>query len=580
MLFLVNLLFVLARVNECRRVTLQGNFTYCDVWNERRVVNLEFNCSNSLFHFNNESRVDRNMHTVVLMKRLHYVLDAYGIECYRKRVVHWLNSSFLGFKSESSYEIPIPMTRFECLTMIESKRCDEEPMDCDEDGCIYNTRPDGEFSWFRNSKFSRLNCKFHRRKVRAETNTSKVFANIRPDHQCTPPFLQCHLAHSIVIWNASDVSRFMYKLVHIGTKYIWTSHQTLYSNKSRMLFQLTNQVVRENNFTFHKTTVGLFLLAISDSLSNSSLILSRLSNFLALPNKKILSLSDLILEEMAETDFTEFSMAESFRLALSSDQVQTCSNFQNHLRLLASSSPTRSFHRISNMHGQEVIVFAQFKQLFIPRCLNVKKIVVDETTSDTCFFDLPVRVNISSREQSLFLSEQNFLVDWSDRLQCSSVNTRIWLNSTHIILRHGSSISLISPADLQFVDLSEQHIDFKFLNFEHNHEIVEGFDKIYKFHDHPLNNGFENHFRVLPIDSALLEKHSILSEWKNSVKSEINSIWSGFFISIKYIFFTIGIILTLLILAFLVFCFLRIAKLNRVSGRTEVPENFILETVQ
>lgn len=553
---------VLSRDN---RVELNGNFTYCDVWNERRIVNLGINCSFSSFLTNKREAAVQNTKfnfSVVVVKKLHYILDTYGVECYKKLVVRWLNSTFLGFKSECTYEVPMLITRLECLSMMETRRCDNLPMECDEDGCIYNQLPDGEFSWFRNSKYTRVHCKFHRRRVLAETNDTRVFAPVQsPADQsskntgeCTPPVLQCKLAHSIVIWNDSDVSTLMFNLVHFGTGYFWhSSHKYIYSNKSKMIFQFLDDSQCVQGFTFRKTTVGLYLYMIDPNQSNAR---ENITKLLVLLGRAKLQSNDnlisLIEEEMAENDFKQKNLQRSLELAAVNELSIACSLFQNHLRLLASVAPSRSFHRLTNMLGDDVIVFAHFNQLFIPRCISISLITIDleasvENNEEKCYLDLPVRASLNGgSEQLLFLTKENFLIDWTERVQCNLVNSRHWLNTTHFILRQGNMVSLSSPADILVVDLTVQRLDIGDLNFDHNQEIVDGFEVIGKYHDLSASELFEKygrdeHYRVMPRDSALNEKHSFFFDLTRSVKSEFSLIWSRLKIAVILLIFSLSL---------------------------------------
>lgn len=555
------------------RIDLQGNFTFCDVWNERRIVNLGINCSVSTF-LAKKKQAGQNARmnfTVVVVKKLHYILDTYGIECYKKLVVRWLNSTFLGYKAECTYEVPMQITRLECLSMIETRQCDNQLMECDDDGCIYNQLPDGQYFWFSESKYTRVHCKFHRRRVLAETNASRVFANVQatPKQTCTPPALQCQLAHSIVIWNASDVSTLMFSLVHYGTGYYWhPSNKFLYSNQSKMIFQFLDDSLSVHGYTFRKTTVGLYLFMINSKLPFATQNLTALLGLLG-PEKYQSNddLIGLIEEEMAENDYKQNDLRKSLELAAVNELSIACSIFQNHLRLLASVAPSRSFHRLSNMHGEEIIVFAHFNQLFIPRCVSIDQISIEldasvENKEDKCFIDLPVRASLNGgREQLLFLTRENFLIDWAERVQCNLVNSRHWLNSTHFILRQGNTVSLSSPADILVVDLTVQRLEIDDLNFDHNQQIVDGFEIFRKYHDLSASElfvkyGRDEHYRVMPRDSALNEKHSVFLELTNSVRSEFSLIWSGLKLTIKLLIFS----LSLCGFFFFIYCFIRIRQ--------------------
>lgn len=64
-------------------IELNGNFTYCNIHEEKAVVDMNARCD-----FKYEEEKIENHHIVVMSKR-HFVLDASGFECYKKKIVRY-----------------------------------------------------------------------------------------------------------------------------------------------------------------------------------------------------------------------------------------------------------------------------------------------------------------------------------------------------------------------------------------------------------------------------------------------------------------------------------------------------------
>ena len=197
-------------------IMLVGNFTYCDVRNEKGLVNMNMKCE-SLTKSNAGRLIGGRKYDIVVMAKLNFVIDTYGTECYMKKVIRYLNTSFFGVRSESIFYVEIQLTPIECIAMIESHKCNSHQMKCSEDGCSFDELPEGEYAWFQDVKLTSVNCKLHRRKVQGEKNTSRLFSNSRSS--CLAPDLNCQMPNSIIVWQASDVKQFMYSYIHRGNNY-------------------------------------------------------------------------------------------------------------------------------------------------------------------------------------------------------------------------------------------------------------------------------------------------------------------------------------------------------------------------
>lgn len=522
-------------------IDLNGNFTYCDVNNLKSMVNLNADCQPELKAF------AKTQVNVEVLTKLHYVLDTKGFECYRKKVVRYLNTSFFGGQSESFYYVESPLSPVECLAMVESKRCNGQLMECTDDGCIFDQLPEGQFAWFQDVKLSNFNCKFHRREIQAEKNTSSVFSNARSS--CFPPDFYCQLPKSIVIWKNTDVRRFMYGHIFRGYNYT-LSGNILYSKADRYLFQLTD-TVKEDIYEFHKTTEGLFVFLLP--VSAQQLVFDALMDELPYGHDpsympKMASLFDL---QLAESDFQFDSIQDEFQKKIIQEFVKDCAMFLNNLQILTKFED--QLHRVRDLNDNEAILYSKFGQLFFPRCEIINNVTISQY-EDECFVDTPVEIfdRESNRNLTLFLNKKNFLVDYSPRLKnCTSVNTRQMINNTHFLIRVGHNVKVNQIADLKIVDLTSQNYNFDNINFDHHSQIIDGFDLINDFHErHKENeNDMDDHYHILPEDN-IDEKHNVINEMTNKIAHEVGAWWNSIMSSIRSFFFTVICVLGLIALIF------------------------------
>lgn len=539
--FLWNLL--ICRMTSCMNIT--GNFSYCNIIDERTLVNLDYDCTLRSSNLAFKPKIE-----AYIMTHFRSVLDSYGYQCSKKQIIRYLNTSFFGGQSESVFEHPVALSPIECWAMVQSGRCDGNPMKCSDDICTYKELPEGEYAWMQDVKLVGPNCKYHKRRVFAETNTSKVFSG--SIDKCFASDLSCVFPESVVVWNATDVRKFMYGYVHRGENYT-LSGDFLYSITDRYLFQLTTKF-EENGFEFHKCTEGLIIYMVNKYQNNWRREVDRLNGLLEYSyNWYRPKLADIAELAMAQQDFDFVALENEFKYKFSQEFVKDCSIFLNDLRLLALTN--EQFHLVRDLNGGKAIMYAKFGQLYLPRCqvVNSFRILND---SKECFKYIPVEVsfNDSQRVVSLFLTAQNYLVDYSPTIECEKINTKQLLNRTHFLVRNKQTTKLIAMPDLKFVDMTTQNTDFDGINFVHNQEIIDGYDTVKDFHgiaDRDEDNDIDPHYHILPENNVADSRFGFI-EFKNHASTAISEGWNWFTDKLKFVLYVvIGVLCFYLLLKLL-----------------------------
>ena len=427
--------------------------------------------------------------------------------------------------------------------MVESRLCNNEPMECTESACAYRNIPNGDYAWFQDVRLSTTNCKFHRRSVIGHTNSSRIFSNALSS--CTPQDLQCQLASSIVVWNSSIVNNFLFSFVFFGLNFTW-SGDYIYSVQYKYLFQLVESV-EEDGLDLYKSTEGLYIYMMDRSLPEN-LFRDRYNRIAKRVNQK--NYIGLYEFQRSENDFEFLSLENEFTAKFYEEFVKDCTNQLNHLNLLAKLE--YRFHKMYDMKGNLVYLYSKLGMLFIPNCMEYNKITLTEMPD--CFKFTPVLVEDDrNRTFTLFLTTDGFLVDFSPKVDCSTVNTRQMVNSTHFLVRVGKDFKLKQVVDLKLIDFTSQNYDFDRLNFYHNKDIVDGFDLIDSFHGspHSKTDDLEDQFHVLPNDYVERETSFGVTEMIQRVKNAILSTWEWALNFVKFIK-TILIVIALAIVLFFV----------------------------
>ena len=391
--------------------------------------------------------------------------------------------------------------------------------------------------------------------MQGEKNSSILFSNAISS--CLPPDLHCRMSSSIIVWNASDVRRFMYAYVHLSDSYTLKGN-ILYSNKTRYLFQLTDRI-RDQGFELHKTTQGLYIYMVEtkpyETDHSIEELWGRLTKSISNHQLNVASLYEL---EQAEKDYEMQTLEDEFKHKFNQEFIKDCCIFMNQLNMLAQFDD--QLHKVRDMKGREAFVYSRYGQLFVPKCEYFSQLRVRTVLEqDECFANVKVETtDRRNRSVSLFLNRKNFLIDISPKINCSAINSRQLLNSTHFLIRVGNQVKLQLIADLKLIDMTSQNFDFDSLNFDHHGEIVDGFELIDQFHDKAssLNNNqndLNENFHLLPEDNVD-EKHHLLGELAHSFSISISNIWESITYAIKTFIVSIIIFFALIALLYLIKC--------------------------
>ena len=479
-------------------IRINDTFFYCDVINLHRVVSKEIDCSFSQL-MKKDKWIFSNKSIWILTKN-DYIINDYGYQCYKKKVVRFLNESLFFDKTDVTFKYNINLTGIECLAMISSKKCENNEMTCDDNGCYYKQIPQGGFFWGKSKPYTSFECAFHKKLIIGKNVDIPLFSFNKS--RCTAKELYCKLYESIIIWDSSKLNLYEYNKLHYGTEYKKVGN-TVFSYKDRLLFQLDKNITYLNE-TFFSTTDGLYIY-VEENSSKSKSILDNFENIFA-RNKSILfqrEINDLML---GETDFNEFVLQNSVNNNNKNSYVLNCNNFRNQLQLLSMFED--KLFSIIDMNENELILYSQFDQLFIPDCVKIDSIEL--RNEEECYLDIPVKIVVNSQTLKVFLTSNNFLKSFSKKLDCRLINDRVFLPQIKkVLVRNGNQIRSMEINNINIEKITINGKKNVYINFFHHEEIIKGYDFLNNFDQVNHLNDIDENFSVLPNDQIETNEDTI-----------------------------------------------------------------------
>ena len=199
---------------------IEGPMKYCTTKENNRIINPNIECRRNEANPATLLKFDGIYFPTtahIISKNKYYGTDT-GYQCYKKKIQHTNERSWIILAKRVTTEHIVEMTRLECFTMVESKRCNNNKMTCNEEGCFYKPPTIDEDLFFRDTISDTYECAFHKKRIIGETPESKIF-NTEAEG-CRYIDLQCKLYNSIVVWkNNSNVNSCQLTKIHKGKNY-------------------------------------------------------------------------------------------------------------------------------------------------------------------------------------------------------------------------------------------------------------------------------------------------------------------------------------------------------------------------
>jgi hypothetical protein len=124
---------------------LTGDVGYWDGYSDCNSINLNYNSTGNY----------------TLFSKMHDIVNGDGSQCFKTKHIYKFNEDFLGYRTDSLVTEPIALSRRECLSMIDSKMCNDKAMFCENNQCWYTPTVKPKYSWFNTNEITVFSCSFN-----------------------------------------------------------------------------------------------------------------------------------------------------------------------------------------------------------------------------------------------------------------------------------------------------------------------------------------------------------------------------------------------------------------------------------
>ena len=454
---------------------------------------------------------------IFLVSRNKYYLNEIGYECSMTRRTTYLNKTWYLSTSRSEEKRTIHLSKLECLTLIESRECDKNRMNCNNDGCWYVSKPIEEYYYWTDRKIETTDCSFHRKQVIAQFETSQLYFS--PSNICKAKDEFCQLSESTVIWNNTGSNKCLLTKIHNGTNYTLTEtsyfdqHNILYSTIDNLSFQITNSFY-ECNVRLFRTTTDMYILIKNDPDSIYHNLIDFSDNNISF-NKQH-DINNIILSENDNERRLAWLKEQE---KVHENDFEKCKEWQ-HVISQASKEEDK-FNTVIDPNGQIQQIYTRNGLVYLPICTPVNQINLIE--SDRCFQHQQAwYLTENGQNRTGFLTQNNFIRDNSPTVNCKLISSSQLLPSNNILLiRNGNEIKIKNTSNLIIHDLSKPYHIHNKLNLMHQNQIISNYqnNEIHMEYDKTRQDDSQT-----TISSTNDDQHFTEIEYKSKTVDSINEI--------------------------------------------------------
>ena len=494
---------------------IKGKFYYCETDELTRLLNSELECEKHLFGLamdplardlnSFEKHNDKLQNgTIYLISKNRYYIDEIGYQCKMsiKRII--LKQNIFLQTTRQVLETVVKLNRFQCLLMVETNMCNNNLMNCTNAGCFYSYWPEEEYFWNRDVTLQWNECSYLKRRVLAETSVSKLF--FTPTGSCKPNAFYCNVHDSIIVWANITRQTCLYSIIHVGRGYNIEQRKDINNNisnivisdRDNLVFELTQKEKICDMVRSFKTTTDLNIVFQDDQWAR--LYINQIPFATSEETRNLQhDINNIMLAEQDNVKYNIYLNEKAKRR-------HECQQQQSQLNQIRSLN--EEFHKISDGHGNPLIVYASDNLLFIPYCINISEITV-VINSTECYKDAQV---IIQKNKTMYLTQNNIIRRNSPIIDCSLISySQLLPNEQYIMTRRGIKTMIFQTKHLIIHDLSSINLLEQKLNYNHHIEIIENIDQTIYRNDNFTNDDTEGKFYVLPNDikTTSLEHTSI-----------------------------------------------------------------------
>ena len=360
-----------------------------------------------------------------------------------------------GEKRSNRVESNIPMSAAACNSLKETKLCNGHPMDCIGDTCKYHVEPVEAYTWLESVESSETKCEFSYRRIIAEHEDSIIATTkVGP---CRPSDLSCVLPNGIMIWDKTILHSCPYGYVQTGN--FTASGSVIYSTPGSKLSVNNTAVHALFQLLEPVEACGVLFYGTSEDLYVTQQEVRHLTKDALAPDLQVMQHLTL-----ADEDFTAFILNEAIIKLHILTNTLNCLSFKMLLESLRKINQNQ-FIKINDPQGNNLIIYVEHGNLYIPQCQPINTIYLINETS-YCYQDFPIKLLIGDNFQSAFLTSAGVITSTSTKVNCSQpqeslILNKLWLaryQQTYIVHRiNESSLYNIRTRSIQMANLDFNH---------------------------------------------------------------------------------------------------------------------------
>jgi hypothetical protein len=385
-----------------------------------------------------------------------YPIHGVAYQCKQIEYETTFSGSFWGSKFKNTIKRVVDVKPRDCWTMLSTKRCNMQPMKCDNNNCEYEKLPSDNFNWFSDNTITYYACYTSQRIISAETLDEHIFGN-----ECTVKDFNCSFHDSIIVWKRDVIHSCPFKMV--GSGKFQAAGIFLKDDSLKLAFQFKN-IENHCGQELIYTSEGLYLNYNEEAKNELRLEVENIGH-----DGK--TYADLAL---ADNDYKYLITIEEFRKSY----LQECRNFISILNVLELTE--NKYIKLPDYKNNEIILFTANDQIYLPTCIDINEIEIIK--SDNCYEDVPVKFKLGRDTLVGFLTRE-LIIRIDSKQTCNNFAKYIELKTSEVTLKYEkTNISILETNSLKYNNINFLNINLQ-QNLSHSLLVLDGINVLKQFRD-------------------------------------------------------------------------------------------------
>jgi hypothetical protein len=278
-------------------------------------------------------------------------------------------------------------------------------------------------------------------------------------------------------------------------EYFKQNEKLIWSEQQNVLFQKLEPHIYCNIEMF-STQEGLFIVDEQHLTTFQRKIIQNVTK--KLDQKAVVDL------QLADADYKEFINNKIFNKIM----VQICNNYYNNLQIFKHQQ--NKFLIIRDSNQNTLILYSDGKQVIIPTCVTLKKIIVLNKTKN-CYKDVPVEFELNHKKTHGFLTDELIVISQSRQIDCKS-NKRMIIINDSLILLVDNEYTTTMENKFKKLRLNFKMKNLNQLNFHHSEKVTDGFSVV---EDLVKYSRFMEDSALVYVETESLDKQKLSNEQKH-----------------------------------------------------------------